>query len=356
MTAQGSDSQGPDREPTAYEVLAPYIDLITPMAVRAAATLGVADPMAQGPVRADELAQRLGCDTEALTRMLRHLVAHGVFAEPDPRSFALNRVAELLRSDHPSGMGVQLDLDGFGGQMDLAFAGILHTLRTGEPAWESVFGAPFWRYLDAHPAMSESFDAMMASGPEYVADAMEAYDWSTAQHVVDVGGGTGALLAAILESAPQARGTLVDLPDTGARAREYLATRRLDGRCDVVAQSFFDQLPRGGDVYVLSGVIHDWPDQEATAILRRCAEAAGDEGRIVILEGHGSEGGDPAMFAEMDLRMLVLVGGRERNIEGYTALALKAGLSVAEVHPTPLGQVGIECIPATAAKGEGRHG
>lgn len=354
MATTTDDLSSDGQEPTAWRVLAPVIDLVTPLAVRAAATLRLADFMTDDPVPVDVLARESGTDPDALARLLRHLVCHGVFTEPSPDTFGRNNVAALLRSDHPSGMRVQLDLDGFGGQMDLAFTGLLHTLRTGQPAWETVFGAPFWRYLAANPVMSASFDATMASGPEYTVDAARGYDWSGARHVVDVGGGTGELLITLLEADPELRATLVDLPDTVTRGRATLAARGLAGRCEFAGQSFFDALPGGGDVYVLSGVIHDWGDEEATTILRRCAEAAGDDGRVVLLEGHGTEGGDRAMFAEMDLRMLVLCGGRERGIDDYTALAAAAGLSVGEVSTTPLGQVSIECIPPPHRQTDGR--
>lgn len=332
------------QEPTAWQVLAPLADLVTPMAVRVAATLGLADLMAQRPLSPDEMARRSGTDPDALDRLLRHLVNHGVFTEPTPGVFALNDLATLLCSDHPSGMRVQLDLDGFGGQMDLAFTGLLHTVRTGRPAWEEVFGAPFWDYLAADPVMGASFDATMTAGAEYVADDAQGYDWSTVAHVVDVGGGTGALLVAILQAHPGVHATLVDLPDTVERAREQLTKRGLSDRCTFVGQDFFDALPGGGDVYVLNSVLHDWAEQEATSILRRCAEAAADTGRIVIIEETGAGEDRGSEFAEMDLRMLVLCGGRERSIDGYTAIASAAGLEVARTHTTPLGQAVIECV------------
>jgi ubiquinone/menaquinone biosynthesis C-methylase UbiE len=336
-------------QPSAWQVLAPVIDLVTPMAVRAAAALRLADLMTEGAVPVDRLAARSGADPEALRRLLRHLVHHGVFTEPSPGEFGANEAAALLRSDHPSGMQVGLDLEGFGGQMDLAFTGLLHTLRTGQPAWQAVFGAPFWEYLAANPAMSASFDATMAAGSEYVADAAAGYDLSAARHVVDVGGGTGELVAAVLEAHPRLRATLVDLPDTVERGRRQLAARGLAERCGAVGQSFFEPLPAGGDVYLLSSVLHDWGDSEAAAILRRCAEAAGERGRVVIIEQHAPEGGDPAMFAEMDLRMLVFCGGRERTLDDYTALAAEAGLAIAGVRTTPLGQVVLDCARAASA-------
>lgn len=343
VTTASDGTPSPNRERSAWQVLAPLIDLVTPMAVRAAAALRLADLLADGPLPVDELARRSDTDADALTRMLRHLICRGLFAEPTPGTFATNDTAALLHSDHPSGLRVGLDLEGFGGQMDLAFTGLLHTLRTGGPAWETVFGAPFWEYLAANPSMSASFDATMAAGSEYVDDSAAGYDWSDVQHVVDVGGGTGALLATLLQAHPQLRGTLVDLPDTVERGRQQLAARGLAERVQVVGQSFFDPLPAGADVYVLDSVLHDWANQDATAILRRCAEAAGQHGRVVVIEEHSTEAGDPTAFAEMNLRMLVLCGGRERDLDDYTALAAAVGLAVTDVQTTPLGQIRIEC-------------
>jgi 2,7-dihydroxy-5-methyl-1-naphthoate 7-O-methyltransferase len=331
---------------TAWHALGPLMDLVTPMALRVAATLRLADFMpddgtGEGAVLGD-LAEHAGADPEALARMLRHLVQHGVFTEPRPGQFAANPTAALLRTGQPG--AVWLDLDGFGGRMDLAFTGLAHTVRTGEPAWEQVFGQPFWDWLDANPAISASFDATMAmdAGNSPVADG---YDWTAVRHVADIGGGTGTLIAEVLRRNPQLRGTLADLPETAARARQYLAGLGLDSRCEVIGQSFFDPLPPGADAYLLNRVIHDWDDAAATAILRRCAEAAGSTGRVLVIESHGTPDGDPAAFAEMNLRMLVLAGGRERTIDDYSALAAGAGLQVTAVHDITERHVIIECIP-----------
>jgi len=330
----------------AWQTLGPLMDLVTPMALRVAATLRLADFMpddgtGEGAVLAD-LAERAGADPEALARMLRHLVQHGVFTEPCPGRFAANQTAALLRTGQAG--AVWLDLDGFGGRMDLAFAGLAHTVRTGAPAWEQVFGQPFWAYLDANPAIRASFDATMAvdAGNAPVADG---YDWTTVRHVADIGGGTGTLIAEVLRRNPWLRGTLVDLPETAARARHYLAALRLDGRCEVVGQSFFEPLPVGADAYLLNRVIHDWDDAAASAVLRRCREAAHRTGRVLVVESHGIAGGDPAAFAEMNLRMLVLTGGRERTIDDYPALAAGAGLRVTAVHDITERHAIIECVP-----------
>jgi 2,7-dihydroxy-5-methyl-1-naphthoate 7-O-methyltransferase len=207
-----------------------------------------------------------------------------------------------------------------------------------------VFGAPFWPYLAANPQLSGSFDAIMAAGSDPVIDAVSGHDWHGIRHVVDVGGGTGVLLAELLGAYPDIRATLVDLSDTVTRGRQFLTERGLDSRCAFVGKSFFDPLPAGGDAYVLARVVHDWDDDNALRILRRCAEAAGRHGRVVVVECHT----DPATAAELNLRMQVLTGGRERTVEDYTALLEKAGLAVADVRTTRLGIVVIDCAARRA--------
>ncbi|WP_198541281.1 methyltransferase [Parafrankia soli] len=342
---QADPDPDPDQAIAAWKVLAPLMDLVTPMALRVAATLRLADftpdDGAADGTDLDVLAESVEADPNALARVLRHLTQHGIFTEPGPGRFAANPAAALLRT---GALGAAwLDLTGFGGQMDLAFTGLLHTVRTGEPAWEQVFGQPFWPYLDANPAISASFDAVMAIEAGNTAVAT-GFDWSTVSHVADIGGGSGTLIAEVLRHNPHLRGTLADLPKTAARAREHLAGLGLDSRCEVIGQSFFDPLPAGRDVYLLTRVIHDWDDAAASAILRRCAEAAGAAGRVLVIESAPEH--DPAGFAEMDLRMLVLAGGRERTLDDYAALATDAGLRVDKIHHQVERYVIIECVPA----------
>lgn len=333
------DEQSQPADLTSWQRLAPLIDLVTPMAVRVAATLRVADELREHPLPVDSLARRVEANADALERMLRHLVSRGMFVEPQTGVFGSNDTAALLDSQHPSGMQISLDLTGFGGQMDLAFVELMHTVRTGEPAWSTVFGETFWRHLANTPSLAASFDNVMSAGAEYVDDDVAAFDWSRAHHVADVGGGTGALIAAVLHRHPHVRATLVDLPATVERGRVALTAEGLRDRVRFAGQSFFDPLPADADVYVLNSILHDWADPDATLILNRCAEAAGTSGTVLIIEQNPVSG---AEHAEMDLRMLVLCGGRERTRAELESLAEEAGLSVVETRSTPLGQIGIE--------------
>lgn len=329
-TSSGEKSNGTGRLAT---------DLVMPMAIRVAATLRIADLLANGPVDGPELAEKSRSDPDALIRLLRYLVARGIFVEPRPAMFGLNDAASVLRSDHPSGMVRHLDLDDL--PVALAFTGLLHTVRTGEPAFPEVFGTPFWSYLSANPRAGASFDKAMADDTVFKADAAAGYDWSDVGHVVDVGGGSGALLAEILQLNPSIRGTLVERPDPLARGREYLSSKGLADRCSLVGQSFFDPLPRDGDVYILCSILADWPEPEALEIIRRCAEAMGSSGRLLVIE-HPST--DQQQFTHMDLLMLVLVAGKSRTPDENVALLARAGLRATSTVRTSRGHVIIECV------------
>ncbi|MGI8332464.1 methyltransferase [Actinomadura scrupuli] len=307
-------------------------DLATPMAVRVAATLRIADHLAREPRTAPELAEAAYADAGVLERVLRHLAAAGVLSRDEAGRYALTARGEVLRDDHPAGVRGVLDIESAVGRADLSFVQLLHTVRTGEAAFPAQFGRSFWDDLSADPARSASFDAQM--GLDVTADApsiVAAYDWGSLGRVVDVGGGNGALLTALLREYPALRGIVVDLPDTAEAARATLTAAGLAGRGEVRPGSFFDPLPPGAGGYLLSAILHDWDDEGARAILRRCAEAAGPGGRVFVVEKNGPDARSPD--SGMDLRMLVYFGGRERGVAELTPLAAAAGLGVAAVHP-----------------------
>jgi SAM-dependent methyltransferase len=314
-------------------------DLCTPWCVHVAATLRIADHIAAGRDRIGDLAAAAGCDPYALHRVLTHLVGKGVFEEPTPGRFALNQAAQGLLD--PS-LRIGLDLGGIGGRMAHAWGTLLTYVRTGAPAYHEVFGRPFWEDLDAHPDVAASFDALIGlvghgtPDPEFQITG----GWGSVRSVVDVGGGTGAMLAEILRRRPEVRGTLVDLPRTVARAAETFRAAGVADRVTAVGQSFFDRLPAGADLYLLRGVLNDWPDREATAILRRCAEAARPAGRVVVLKGVGPDDAPRGLMIEM-----VLVGGKHRTVTEFRELARAAGLEVVAAGRQPSGYFVVECRP-----------
>jgi len=310
-------------------------DLTTPWALRVAAMLRIADLIAQGATGVDELAGKAGVDSRALGRLLRHLTCRGVFGEPEPGIFTLTEAGVQLQDSHPGGLRAWLDPEGAGGRMDEAMSAMLAAVRTGEPSYALAHGRGLWDDLAADPEVAASFDRLMTIKSSWlIADVVNGYDWSSVGHVVDVGGGAGLLLIEVLRAHEGMIGTLVEQAATAARARDAIAAAGLTDRCEAVASNFFDPLPTGGDLYVLWNILHDWADAEAAAILRRCAEAAGDAGRVLVIEF-----GEQAVhqFTSMDLLMLVVVGGRERTVEEFTALAASVGLTVTSATPTPAG-------------------
>jgi hypothetical protein len=303
----------------------------TPMAVRVAATLRIADHIAAGRRTAAELAEAAGAHTEALDRLLRYLAVRGLLERDETGRYALTPLGEPLREDHPAGIRAWFDIDG-AGRGELSFVELLHSVRTGEAAFPVRYGREYWEDLTADPDRVASFNKLLgADVAERAPGVVAGFDWASLGHVVDVGGGDGSLLAELLHANPALRGTVVDLPDATHTAKERFAAAGLGDRADTVAGSFFDPLPPGAGGYVLSLVLHDWHDEPATAILRRCAEAAGENGSVFVIETVGSAGHTP--HTGMDLRMLCVYGAKERGVAEFSALGAAAGLDVVAVHP-----------------------
>ncbi|MEU7476414.1 methyltransferase [Lentzea sp. NPDC042327] len=304
--------------------LAALVDLATPFAVRTAVALRLPELVRDGHTTTAALAQACGADRDALARLLRHLVAVGLFAEQAPGEHALTPVSRALLDESNALLRSWLDAGGPGLKMDLAYSGMLHAVRTGRSAYGVVHGKDFWSDYRDDEALRVFFGATMAgfawqTGPEVAA----RYDWSSVSSVVDVGGGTGALLGAVLTEHPHLTGAVLDLPEVRPEAEEFLAD--LGGRAKFVGGSFLDPLPTGYDVLIVSRVLTDWPDEDATRILRRCAEAVPDEGRVLVVEVLAGEE-HAKNNSSFDLQSLTLLGGRERRPEDFDALAAPAGL------------------------------
>jgi hypothetical protein len=308
-------------------------DLLTPMAIRVAATLRLADHIAAGTQTADALATMVDAEPDALERLLRHLVTAGVLTRAGTGAYGLTDLGAQLRADDPGGVHEWIDLGGAIGRADLCFVELLHTVRTGEPGFERRYGRSFWDDLSADPERAASFDALMGSRLQADAPVVAtAYPWGTLGDVVDVGGGNATLLIAILRAHDGLRGTVVDLPGPVARAEQAILAAGLSHRAGARVGSFFDALPAGAGGYLLSSVLHDWDDEHAVRILIRCAEAAG-AGRVLVLEEAVGEPEGGILHTEGDLRMLSYVRGRDRTLDQLSELAASAGLQVSSVAP-----------------------
>ena len=311
-------------------------DLRTPWCVHTVATLRIAEHVAAGVSEVRELAAVAGCDADALRAVLCHLVSRGVFTETAPGRYALNDAArQLLEAPF-------LDLGGIGGRMAYAWGSLLSAVRTGTSAYYEMFDLPFWEDLEAHPDIAASFDALMGPPGHGTPDpeVLVTGGWEEVKTVVDVGGGTGALLAEILRARPGIQGTLIDLPRTVAHAGSILQAAGVGERVRTVGQSFFDPLPAGADLYLLKSILSDWSDREAKLILSRCAEAARPNGRIVILGGVSSDDS-----ADPELLMMVLLGSKERTLREFGTLANEAALRVQAAGRLPSGRFAVECRP-----------
>jgi SAM-dependent methyltransferase len=312
-------------------------DLRTPWCVHTVATLRIAEHLAAGVTDIQDLAAAAGCDRDALHAVLCHLAAKGVFEETAPGRFAMNDAARQLLDDSRF-----LDLGGIGGRMAYAWGTLPTYVRTGTPGYAEQFGLPFWEDLAAHPDVGSSFDALM--GPAGHGTPNPHFEiaggWGLIRTVVDVGGGTGAMLAEILRIRPTVRGTLVDLPGTVARVGDTFLVAGVADRVTIVGQSFFDPLPAGADLYLLKKVLNDWPDLETEVILRRCSEAARPSGRIVIMGGVSPDGA--SRHVEIDM---VVAGGRTSTVTELRELARRAGLEVVAAGPQASGSFVVECRP-----------
>jgi hypothetical protein len=306
-------------------------------AISVAATLGVADLLAGGPRTSDDLARASGADADALYRLLRALAAVGVLREEDGRVFALTELGQPLRTDVPGSLAGWAEFIGTPAFWQ-AWGALGHSVRTGENAFRHVHGTDPWSWRAERPDASAAFDRAMASLTGGVDQSLlAAYDFGQFGTVVDVGGGNGALLAALLGAFPTMRGILFDQPHVTSSAPAVLGGAGVADRCRIVAGSFFDGVPEGGDAYVLKSIVHDWEDPEATAIMQACRRAASDDAALLMIERDLGAPNEAPAAKLSDLNMLVNPGGRERSLDEYTALLDAAGFRLVAATPTASG-------------------
>jgi hypothetical protein len=299
-----------------------------------AARLGIADLLASGPKSAEELA--LLCDAHApsLYRALRTLASVGFFAQQDDGRFCMTALAEPLRSDVTGSLHGYVIMQGEPWMWN-AWSLALHSVRTGEPAFNRLHGTNIFGFLDQNPAAAAVFNAGMTGRAASADVAIAAnHDFSGVRTIVDVGGGHGLMLAAILQAWPDMRGTLLDRPAVADGARTRIAAAGLTDRCQVVGGDFFESVPAGADCYVLANVIHDWDDDHAIAILQTCHAAMEPGSRVLIVEAILPAGNEPHPGKIGDVQMLVITGGQERTELEFRSLLTSSGFTPTRVLPT----------------------
>ena len=325
------------------------LGMCTTRALAVAAELGVADLLKEGPMNPKDLAQRTGSNPDGLYRMLRALAAVGVFEMRADQSFANNELSTLLRGDLPGASRANAlwfsDVSGW-----TAWGRLDHSVRTGKPAFDEVFGSDCFTWLEGHTASLRVFQQTMSNLSTIIGSAVAAaYDFSPLRQLVDVGGGYGTLLSSLLQRFPHLSGILFDRPEVIRNAREALKTVRVGANIEPVAGDFFEALPAGADAYILKYIIHDWDDDHCIRLLANCRRAMAPGGRVLIVESVLSDRPDSVLTKLLDLEMLVMTGGgRERTEQEFCSLLTRAGLEFSRLIPT---QSPVSVIEAFAGSG-----
>lgn len=315
--------------------LADLVDPLPGHALRAAATLRLADLIAAGADTAPALAAAARADEDAMARLMRYLCSRGIFQAHEGR-YALTEFSELLLDEDPSGLRRTLDLDSYGDRFDRAVAELVDVVRSGEPSYPRLYGSTVYDDLAADPALGAVFaDVRGLHSAGYGEDVAAVAGWSSCRRVVDLGGGTGSVLLAVLERHPSLSGAVLDLPYVAPQAKEALQASAFAQRCEFIEGSFFDPLPPA-DRYLLCNVLFNWDDAQAGAILARCAEA-GPVAGVVVAERLIDPDAEVELAAAQDLRLLAVCGGRQRGTAEFEALGAAHGLALTSVTPTASG-------------------
>jgi O-methyltransferase. len=313
--------------------------------VHAAAHLGISDLLAEGPKTAEALAQASNTSAGPLLRLLRALASLGLLEDLGHNHFALTALGSQLRSSVPGSLRNFALM--FGGERAWRSWGELpHCVKTGESGTHRVYGMGSFEYLAANPDQAIIFNGAMAENTRRVTQALISfYDFAQFRKIVDVGGGDGTLLGAIIAANPSIRGVVFDLPRGNAEAPGRLADAGVAASCEVVAGDFFRSVPEGADAYILKFIIHDWDDEQSIAILTNCHKAMHRGSKILLLERVMPEKIEPTpthrRIAMADMNMLAMPGGKERTEQEYRDLFAKAGLSIVQSLTVPGLDIGL---------------
>jgi SAM-dependent methyltransferase len=334
-----------ERFPPHVQIIQMGIAIWGARAVYAAARLGLADLLAGGSRTVDELARSTGTHVRSLHRLLRALASHAVFTEVGPQRFALTSLGAALKTDAPGAARATV-LTLAGDWQWKAWDHFLYSLQTGKPGMAKAHSMGVFEYLATHAEDSARFnDAMVGMYAGVGPAVVRAYDFSRFGTVVDLGGGTGLLLTAILRANEALRGILFELPEVVQQAHCTIDGFGLSERCQIVEGDFFKAVPAGHDAYILSHALHDWTDEQALPILHNCRRAIAKDGRLLIIEAVLPPGDAPHHSKLIDLLMLTVTGGMERSAQEFTDLLAKTNFKLLKIHPTTTHQSIVEAIP-----------
>jgi hypothetical protein len=311
--------------------------------IYAAARLGLPDLLKDGPKSVNALAEQTSTVPSALYRLLRALASFGIFHEDEDGDFHTTPLASVLESDRAFSLH-SFAVSVLGEDHYQAWGELIHSLETGRPGFELALGVDVWRYYSTHPEAGRLFSESMADLTGLIAPGILAsYDFSSASTVVDIGGGQGELLSCILAAHPGVKGILCDLAHATEGARSRLAGLQLLSRCDILSGDFFEEVPGGGDIYLMKFVIHDWNDESAVKILTTCRKAMKPGAKLLLIESVVPGRNEFGLSKLVDLNMMVVTGGRERTLEEYRGLLEQAGLVFGRAIET---EAGISIIEA----------
>ncbi len=304
-------------------------------AIYVAAKLNLAEHLSKESKSCQELAHLTDTNPKALYRLMRALASVGIFKETESQQFILTPLAEHLCSDHPRSVKATAIMSGEAPHYQ-AWGNALHSVKTGKPAFDEVFGMGVFEYFQTHPQDAKIFEESMNNYSLSEEKAiLDVYDFSQFHTLVDVGGGYGEMLGSILQKYPDLKGILFDEDYVISHASPTLEKHGIINRCQTVSGSFFESVPSGGDGYLLKHIIHDWDDQRAITILKNCGDVLEPNGQVLVMEMVVPSGNRPSAAKMLDLNMLVMCpGGKERTEGEFEELFSQAGLTLSQVIPT----------------------
>ncbi len=314
--------------------------------IYAAAKLGLADLLKDGPKTIDELARTTSASSRELYRLLRFLASLGIFSEDVDGRFSLTPLAATLQTDISGSLGAMAIM--YGEEIYQAWGAVLHSIKTGETAFNHVFNKGHFQYLGQNPEAADLFNQAMSEYSNQESKAViSAYDFGRFRKVIDVGGGQGSFLAALLKDYSQINGILFELPQVGESAKRILDSPDIMGRWEVVGGDFLKAIPEGGDAYIIKNIILNWEDEQSISILKNCRKAMADNGKVLVIEAIIPPGNAPSFSKLLDLHMLVVTGGIGRTEKEFHNLFEAAGFKLTSVTPTQSPTSIIEAIPVS---------